>query len=174
MELTMEFLFMFLLFWLGAAAVVAVGANTRGRDSTGWFLLAILISPLLAGLFLIALPRGTRGQRKCPSCAEYIKTEATVCKHCGMAVPAPLPPQWSAWKTVRGLLIFAAVIIVLAMIFNLKSPTDAPTNSPIDSSSFERRQATEIERRNREEALKKQHQEDDKKSVAPPLDPNAR
>jgi hypothetical protein len=42
--------------WLGLAIVVAVAANTRGRNPLGWFLLAVFISPLLAGLLALALP----------------------------------------------------------------------------------------------------------------------
>jgi hypothetical protein len=45
------------LLWIGLAVVVGVAADTRGRDGAGWGLLAIIISPLLAGLLLIALPR---------------------------------------------------------------------------------------------------------------------
>lgn len=44
------------LFWFGFAFVVAIAASARGRNGAGWFLLAALISPLLAGLFLIAVP----------------------------------------------------------------------------------------------------------------------
>jgi hypothetical protein len=43
--------------WFGLAIIVAVAADTRGRDRAGWFFLAVLISPLLAGLLLLALPR---------------------------------------------------------------------------------------------------------------------
>ena len=43
--------------WIAFAAVVGVGARTRGREGFGWFLLAIVISPLLAGAFLLASPR---------------------------------------------------------------------------------------------------------------------
>jgi len=50
----METLF---LFWIGCAVIVGVAANTRGRAGFGWFLLAVVISPLLAGLLLLALPR---------------------------------------------------------------------------------------------------------------------
>jgi hypothetical protein len=46
-----------LLFWIGLAIIVGVAADTRARNGAGWFLLAILISPLLAGLLLLALPR---------------------------------------------------------------------------------------------------------------------
>jgi predicted permease len=45
-----------LIFWIGFSLVVAVAANTRGRNGLGWFLLALIISPLLAGLFVLALP----------------------------------------------------------------------------------------------------------------------
>jgi hypothetical protein len=48
------------LFWVGFAIIVGVAANTRGRDSVGWGVLAVFISPLLAGLLLLALPRGTK------------------------------------------------------------------------------------------------------------------
>jgi uncharacterized membrane-anchored protein len=46
----------FLFFWIAFAVIVGVAANTRGRDGAGWGFLAILISPLLAGLLLLALP----------------------------------------------------------------------------------------------------------------------
>jgi hypothetical protein len=45
------------LFYFGLAAVVGVAANTRERSGFGWFLLALVISPLIAGLLVMALPR---------------------------------------------------------------------------------------------------------------------
>jgi hypothetical protein len=45
------------LFWIGLAIIVGVGANTRGRNGPGWGLLAVVISPLLAGFLLFAMPR---------------------------------------------------------------------------------------------------------------------
>ena len=44
------------LLWLGLAIVVGVAANTRGRSGPAWLLLAVIISPLLAGLLVLALP----------------------------------------------------------------------------------------------------------------------
>jgi hypothetical protein len=56
----------FIFFWIGFAVIVGVAANTRGRAGFGWFLLAILLSPLIAGLLVLALPRLERG-RQIPS-----------------------------------------------------------------------------------------------------------
>jgi hypothetical protein len=42
--------------WIGLSIVVAVVANTRGRSPIAWFIYAIIFSPLLSGLLLLALP----------------------------------------------------------------------------------------------------------------------
>jgi hypothetical protein len=52
---------MLFLFWLAFAIIVGVAANTRGRNGGGWFMLAVLISPLIAGLLLLALPKPIGG-----------------------------------------------------------------------------------------------------------------
>jgi hypothetical protein len=44
-------------FWLVLAIIVGIAANTRGRNGVAWFLLAVVISPLLGGLLVLALPR---------------------------------------------------------------------------------------------------------------------
>jgi hypothetical protein len=47
--------------WLGLSIVVAVGANTRGRNPSAWFFYAVFLSPLIAGLLLLALPNLSSG-----------------------------------------------------------------------------------------------------------------
>jgi hypothetical protein len=42
--------------WIGLSIVVAVAASTRGRSPIAWFIYAIIFSPLLSGLLLLALP----------------------------------------------------------------------------------------------------------------------
>jgi hypothetical protein len=42
------------LVWTALSAAVALGAMARGRDGPLWFLLAWVISPLLAGIILMA------------------------------------------------------------------------------------------------------------------------
>ena len=48
----MEFAF----FWFAFAIVVGVAAKARGRDGVGWFVLALIISPLI-GLLLVLVMR---------------------------------------------------------------------------------------------------------------------
>jgi hypothetical protein len=47
-------------FGLALSIIVGVAANTRGRSGFGWFLLSLIISPILAGLLVLALPRRDR------------------------------------------------------------------------------------------------------------------
>jgi cytochrome c oxidase subunit IV len=47
---------MMFLFWIAFALAVGVFANVRrNRNGFGWFVLAIIISPLLAGIFVAIL-----------------------------------------------------------------------------------------------------------------------
>lgn len=47
-----------IFFWAIISFIVGVAADTRKRDFLGWFLLAAILSPVIAGLLLIALPKG--------------------------------------------------------------------------------------------------------------------
>jgi hypothetical protein len=51
-----------ILGWVFLAIVVGVAASSRSRDGTGWFFLAVIISPLFAGLLLLALPSKKKWQ----------------------------------------------------------------------------------------------------------------
>jgi hypothetical protein len=44
------------IIWLVLAFLVGIAASSRGRSGAGWFLLAVIISPLIAILFVLALP----------------------------------------------------------------------------------------------------------------------
>ena len=93
------------LFWLVLCIVVAVAASTRGRSSIGWFLISAVFSPIVGGLFVLALPSlrassapsypaqsktqsEPKNVRACPFCAELIKMEAKICPHCRSPLPA--------------------------------------------------------------------------------------
>ena len=88
-----------IILWLVLAFGVGIAATRRGRSRGGWFLLAVVISPMCAGPLLLALP-DPRAQRihqgklrrlqECPHCAELIKVEDIVCHHCIREIPFPV------------------------------------------------------------------------------------
>jgi uncharacterized membrane protein YhdT len=94
------------VFWLGFSVAIGVWASNRGRSGFGWFLLACLISPLLAGIFLAVTKNMARlpsltvpsenTHSRCPACAEFVLPEAIKCKHCGIA----LTPQENFYHEV--------------------------------------------------------------------------
>jgi len=52
-------MFTTVFFWIGFSVVVGVASDTRGRNGAGWCMLALVLTPLLAGALLLALPRRT-------------------------------------------------------------------------------------------------------------------
>lgn len=79
--------------WIILSILCGVLANSNGRSGFGYFLLSLLLSPLIG--FIAVLIAGENKEetdnakiasgesKKCPDCAELIKIEAKVCKHCG-------------------------------------------------------------------------------------------
>jgi hypothetical protein len=84
---------MILFTWLTFAIAVAVWASKKGRNPFGWVVLAVIISPLIAGVFLaLADDKSAPAVEKrhmhlthvrCPDCRELIRKDASKCKHCG-------------------------------------------------------------------------------------------
>ena len=74
-----------MLLWalLGGAIGVAAGKK-KGFPMAGAVVGGILLGPLAVLMFAIA---PSKEQRKCPHCAEWVKAEATVCKHCHKDIP---------------------------------------------------------------------------------------
>lgn len=86
-----------ILLVLAIGFIPAMIASSKGHGFLGWYVYGV-------ALFIVALPHAllvkpneaaqiSAGQaRRCPACAELVRPEATVCRHCGRDLPPPPPP----------------------------------------------------------------------------------
>ncbi len=88
-------LLLILTLWGLSAYVAATIAESKGRSFGGWLWAGVFYGPI--GVFLVAfLPPDTKmveyeavkakTMKKCPSCDELVRFQATKCKHCGTDV----------------------------------------------------------------------------------------
>lgn len=117
---------MWLIFWVLLSVAVALFAGYRGRSALGWFVLSLLISPLLGFIFVAVVPNlakepNEQTHRKCPDCAEQVLREARVCKHCGaklvaLVASAPAAPAMSAEAAERAARITRASVVFWSLV----------------------------------------------------------
>lgn len=70
-----------------AGIVGGIIAGRKGRSPVWWFILCALF-PLLIIVIIALPPTVSIGYtKKCLYCAEIIKADAIVCKHCGRELP---------------------------------------------------------------------------------------
>lgn len=82
-----------LAFWIFGAISVGYAAGQVGRDEGSWGMLSIILSPLFTAILLIAAGPyqagieqkmlRTKKHKICPRCSETVKSQATICRHCG-------------------------------------------------------------------------------------------
>lgn len=78
----------------------AMVASSKGRDTVGWFFLGLILGPFgLIFALLVGRVGPAKGETKCPFCAEFIKKEAVVCKHCGRSL-SDIEPQTGFGDTI--------------------------------------------------------------------------
>lgn len=77
------------LFWALIGALIGLAAaQKKGFSIAGGIIGGILLGPLAFLMFFISgVSSADANRRKCPSCAEWVKGEAKVCKHCGKDLP---------------------------------------------------------------------------------------
>ncbi len=92
---------MIIFAWFVFSIVAAVIANARGRAGTGYFLLSMLLTPLVGIILAAALPNlnvakdpdapNANTHVRCPDCRELVRFDAIKCKHCGATLtPNPI------------------------------------------------------------------------------------
>jgi len=150
----MEFLGIWLLFCVLCGAL----ARNKGRSFFGYALLAVILSPIISAIILVCLPNSSATnkikngiEKKCPACAETVKTEAKICKHCGhtfaelveQVVQDTSHTQKSSTSTtnsrkssnIAGVGVVCALLAVVALVFvannktKIDNPVDPSTNN---------------------------------------------
>jgi hypothetical protein len=120
---------LWIVVWCGINAVIGYFIGKRKYVIWASIVVSILFGPI--GWLIAALNSGKL--RKCPFCAELVKPEAVVCKHCGHKLPPPqLPSKTTTLSpTKKGLAVglgivgTVAVALILLWVF-VPSRSDQP------------------------------------------------
>ena len=79
---------MTLIAWLLFGALIGIAAAQRkGFSLVAGILGGVLLGPLALLMFFVSGVSSSDRNRRCPYCAEWIRAEATICKHCRKDLP---------------------------------------------------------------------------------------
>lgn len=89
---------LWILVFVFSFVLSGVLAARRGRSVIGFLLISLLLSPLISIVVVLLVGKSEKGMerkalangyKKCPACAELVRREAKICKHCGTEFEAP-------------------------------------------------------------------------------------
>ncbi|NDC23789.1 MAG: hypothetical protein EB120_05035 [Proteobacteria bacterium] len=85
------------LFWVLFVFVIGAWAKSWNRSFGGYALLSFLLSPIIGAIVLVI---SGKASKKCPKCAEDVKKDAQVCKHCSFDFNSVKPGETSSEVSV--------------------------------------------------------------------------
>ena len=62
-------------------AIPGLIAQSKGRNFFTWYIYGVLIF-IIALVHSLVISNSTKDLKKCPKCAELVKEEANICRHC--------------------------------------------------------------------------------------------
>jgi hypothetical protein len=100
----------YLAIWAILACLPGAIAQAKGRSFIAWWLYGVALLPIALIHSLVAedlknpdpvwtAAMRARTHRQCPFCAEEVKREAVVCKHCARDLPPEAAPPRPAQET---------------------------------------------------------------------------
>lgn len=92
-----------LILWIVLACLAGKLSLNKGHSFFPPFALSLILSPLV-GLLIVAVEKPNKqalesreiasgASRKCPQCAELIRSDAKVCRFCGLSIPPQAAPK---------------------------------------------------------------------------------
>lgn len=78
---------MALLIYLALCVAIGIWAHRYDRAGILWALLSFVTTPLIGGVFLLAVGPRTAPTQRCPDCGERVNAYARVCRYCGHQFP---------------------------------------------------------------------------------------
>lgn len=100
----------YLIIWIVCGIIAGAVYSNRGRSGISGFLIGVLLGPLGIILALVSKPNtqelesrslASGDLKKCPNCAELVRGDARVCKHCGREFTGPAVQASLSYQHLR-------------------------------------------------------------------------
>lgn len=85
-----------LAWWILGALIGYAASQKKGFSPVAGVLGGLLLGPFAFLMFLVTGVSKNDRNKKCPHCAEFIKADATICKHCHQPVTTMPKPRVAA------------------------------------------------------------------------------
>jgi hypothetical protein len=106
--------------WVGFSILLGLTAAGFGRSGAVFFLLSLVVSPLLAAVLLVVMgPKSEAAKVRCSECGALAKATAQYCPGCGRQLPAAQRPgpESAAGGPSKGDLSGLGIVMVPALTF---------------------------------------------------------